>query len=228
MMFALGNKGCLSEHVRINAKFAFAIPESIPFEYAGPLMCAGTTVFAPFRVHNIRPGQTVGVIGIGGLGHLALQIGKAYGCIVYAFSSSTSKEAEARQFGAHHFINTTDAESGKTAVGKLDFLLMTAGGMRGIDWNYLFSTLAPEGTMVLMGAASHEPIPVPPGSVIMGQRRVAGSAAGSVAHTQEMLQFCGLHNIRPQIETFSVSQINEAFKKTRDSNVRYRAVVLFP
>jgi len=226
MMFAQGNRGCLSEHVRIKAKFAFAIPEGIPFEYAGPLMCAGTTVFSPFREHNIQPGQHVGVIGIGGLGHLAIQIAKAYGCVVTAFSSSSDKETEARHFGAHHFVNTSEA-SPKVEKNSIDFLLMTAGGMRGINWDFFFSVLAPNATFIFMGAASHEPIPVPLQSLIMGQRRVAGSAAGSVAHTTDMLKFCAAHKIRPQIETFPVSKINEAFEKTRQGNVRYRAVILF-
>jgi len=227
MMFAATNKGCLAEYVRINSKFAFPIPSGIAVEHAGPLMCAGTTTFAPFREYNIKPGDHVGVVGIGGLGHLALQFAKAFGCEVWAFSSSADKEAEAKGFGSHHFINTTVESSSKGAVGKLDFLLMTAGGSRGISWPYLLSTLAPNGTLVVMGAASHDDIPVSVFPFVFGQKRLVGSAAGSSALTADMLHFSALHKIKPVIEIFPTSKINEAFDRVRSGKVRYRAVVQF-
>jgi len=225
MMFAKNNKGCLAEYVRINSKFVFPIPAGIDVLHAGPLMCAGTTTFAPFREHNIKSGEKVGVVGIGGLGHLAIQFAKAFGCDVWGFSSSADKEAEVKGFGAHHFINTTDEASTKTAVNQLDFLLMTAGGSRGVSWPYLLSTLAPNGTLVIMGAASHEDIPVNPFALVMGQKRVAGSAAGSSALTADMLNFSALHKIKPVVEVFPSSKINDAFDKVKKGTIRYRAVV---
>jgi len=226
MIFTLGNKGCFGEYVRIDARFAFPIPKELPVEYAAPLMCAGATVFAPFYNHNIRPGQTVGVIGIGGLGHLAIQIAKAYGCQVYAFSNSPAKEKECRHFGAHHFINMKDEASRNSAVGKLDYLLMTASGSD-VNYAYYLNALKKLGTLVIMGAGGLTDIPVSPAALILGQRSVAGSAAGSIHVYKKMIEFCALHHIHPTIEKFEVKDINKAIERVRSGEVRYRAVIMF-
>eukprot|EP00743_Colponemidia_sp_Colp-15_P001042 GILK01001148.1.p1 GENE.GILK01001148.1~~GILK01001148.1.p1 ORF type:complete len:343 (-),score=45.04 GILK01001148.1:91-1119(-) len=223
MMFARSN-GCFSEVLRINCRYAFKIPSGYDMKFAGPLMCAGTTVFAPFVNHNIRPGDRVGVIGIGGLGHLALQIARAWGCQVTAFSSTPDKEAEAKSFGAHHFVSFKDADWTSKAANSLDFLLMTASGGN-LDWKGLVRSLDNDGVMVLMGV-SHTDIPVSPVDLILGQRSIAGSAAGSQAVTQQVINFCALHDIKPQIETFPFDQCNEAIERVKANSVRYRAVLL--
>jgi len=188
-------------------------------------MCAGVTVFAPFRNHNIKPGDTVGVCGIGGLGHLALQIGKAFGCEVYAFSGSANKEAECKTLGAHHFINTSDETSKNSAIGKLNFMLMTASGP-GVDYKYLMKTLAPNGTLVMMGITGYTDIPVSP-LELLAQKKLCGSASGSLASYDDMLKFCAFHKIAPVIETWPVKQINDAIQKVKSGEIRYRAVVMF-
>jgi len=226
LIFQGGEIGCFSEFVRIEEKFAFKIPEGIKIEHAGPLMCAGITVFAPFRNHNIKAGDRVGVVGIGGLGHLALQIAKAFGCEVSAFSTSSDKEAESKQFGAHHFYNTKDDSSKKSAIGKHDFVLMTAGGPD-VDYKYLMATLAPGGKLIIMGVSGLSDILVSPADLIMNQKTLCGSAAGSQAISLDVLRFCALHNISPTIQTWPVSSISDAIETVKSGKIRYRAVVLF-
>jgi len=226
LMFAGDAKGCFAETVRIDSKFAFPIPDGIPAESAGPLMCAGVTVFAPFRNHNIKPGDVVGVCGIGGLGHLALQIARAFGCEVYAFSTTSKKEEECKKFGAHYFINTSDEASKNSAIGKVNFLLMTASGPN-VDYKYLMRTLAPNGTLILLGVTGMADIAVSPIELLFGQKKLCGSAAGSMACCLDMLKFCAHHQIRPKIETWPVKQINDAIAKVKSGDIRYRAVVIF-
>jgi len=224
MMFKGGNKGAFSEFMRIKADWAIQIPSSIPIEKAGPLMCAGTTTYAPFKVFNVKPGQSVGVVGIGGLGHLSLQFARAWGCQVYAFSRGTSKETEAKHFGAHHFVNSEDPKELAKINGTLDFLMVTAGGP-GIDFGALMQTLGPNGTMVIMGIIAPE-LKVSVMELIMNQKRVVGVAAGSTTTSKEMLKFAALHKIYPQTEEFSFDKINEAIDHTASGKARYRAVLI--
>jgi len=225
-MFMGKEKGCFGDYVRIEAKFAFKIPEGIKIEDAGPLMCAGATVFAPFRLHNITSGSSVGVVGIGGLGHLALQFAKAFGCEVYAFSTSADKEEECKKLGAHKFINTSDETSKKSAIGKIDYLMMTASGS-GMDYKYLMQALASNGTLIILGITGVADIPVSPIDLVLNQKTIVGGAAGSRAVYLDMLQFCALHHIKPIIQTWPVSQINDAIAVVKSGKIRYRAVVLF-
>jgi uncharacterized zinc-type alcohol dehydrogenase-like protein len=224
MMFKEGAKGAFSEFMRIKADWAIKIPDGIPIDKAGPLMCAGTTTFAPFRTCDIRPGDAVGVLGIGGLGHLSLQFARAFGCEVYALSRGTSKEAEARTLGAHHFVNTDDADRMNAITGKLNYLMVTAGSSN-LDFGVLMKTLAANGTLVLMGIIGHE-VKVSVMELIMGQKKVTGIAAGSTATTYEMLHFAALHKIIPQTEPFPFANINEAIQHVADGKARYRAVLL--
>jgi uncharacterized zinc-type alcohol dehydrogenase-like protein len=224
MMFKDGAKGAFSEFMRIRADWAIKIPDSIPIEKAGPLMCAGTTTFAPFVNWDIRPGQSVGVVGIGGLGHLSLQFARAYGCEVYALSRGMGKEVESKHFGAHHFVNTEDASQVKSIAGRLDYLMVTAGGPN-VDLGGLMSTLASNGTMVIMGMIGVE-VKVPLMELIMGQKRVVGVAAGSTTTTKEMLKFAALHKIYPTVEPFPFDKINEAIEHVAQGKARYRAVLM--
>jgi len=226
LMFAGNGKGCFSEYVRIEARFAFKLPEGMKIEDAGPLMCAGITVFAPFRNLNITAGSRVGVVGIGGLGHLAIQIAKSFGCEVTAFSTSTNKEDECKKLGAHHFINTNDETSKNSVISKLDYLLMTASGS-GVDYKYLMRTLDANGQMVIMGLTGMADIPVNPIDLVLGQKKLSGSAAGSAAIYLDTLRFCSLQNIKPIIQTWPVDKINDAIQTVKSGAIRYRAVVLF-
>jgi len=216
--------GTFSEGLVINYKFAIPIPDEIPTHLAGPLMCAGTTVFAPFRNLNIKPGQHVGVVGLGGLGHLAIRFAKAFGCEVTAFSRGTSKEADAKKFGSHHYINTT-APLTEQVSSLLDYILITASGPS-VDYGALLTCLKFNGKLVIIGATGAE-IKVPLFALLVGQKSITGSAAGSFGLTSDMLEFAALHKVFPDVEVFSQNQFNEAIEKVKEGKVRFRAVVKF-
>lgn len=226
LMFMQGKSGAFGEVVQIDERYAVPIPDAIPLEYAGPLMCAGTTVFAPFVNHNIRPGDRVGVVGIGGLGHLALRFARAMGCVTTAFSRSDSKKAEAEGFGAKLFVSTGDQEQVKAAAGSQDFLLITASGPD-VNWDQLLALLDAGGSLIIMGFTSMAPIPVSPVQLISGQKKVCGSAGGSLHVTKSMLDFVAANQCFPQIEVMPVEQINEAMRKVSQNQVRFRAVLKF-
>eukprot|EP01126_Amoeba_proteus_P047493 TRINITY_DN541_c0_g1_i1.p1 TRINITY_DN541_c0_g1~~TRINITY_DN541_c0_g1_i1.p1 ORF type:complete len:229 (+),score=46.65 TRINITY_DN541_c0_g1_i1:530-1216(+) len=227
-MFA-NNIGTFSEEMVINFKFAIPIPDEIPTTHAGPLMCAGTTVFAPFRNLNIKSGDHVGVVGIGGLGHLALRFAKAFGCRVTAFSRGTEKEGAARSFGAHHYIDTSSTNF-STQVGsgipQLDVILVTASGPS-VDYVQLVRCLAFNGKVVIIGATGHE-IKVSLVELLVGQKAIVGSAAGSYGLSSDMLEFAALHGVLPDVEIFNVDDCNAAVQKVKDGAIRFRAVLQFP
>jgi uncharacterized zinc-type alcohol dehydrogenase-like protein len=222
MMFAQ-NYGCFSDHLRINYRYAFKIPESLASEAAAPLMCAGTTVYAPFLKHQIGHGARVGVLGIGGLGHLALQFANKLGCEVYGLSNSTNKAEFCLKLGAHHFIDTSSANARSDLQGKLDYLLVTAGNGSG-TWEDLLHYLAPDGKLIQIGV-NPTPALLSPLTLLMGQKTVVGSAAGSSEVVQTMLNFAAVHQIQPIIEVFPFSKINEALDKVASGKVRFRAVL---
>lgn len=226
-MFAMGKAGAFGEKVQIDYRFAVPIPDALPLEYAGPLMCAGQTVFAPFVDHNIRPGDRVGVVGIGGLGHLALRFSAAMGCITTAISRSDAKKAEAEGFGAKHFVATGDAEQVAGAKSSQDFILMTASGP-GVDWAQLMGFLDTGGKIIIMGFTGFQPLPIPPVDLIMFSKQVVGSAGGSSHVVKAMLDFAAVHQVLPQIEVRPVEEINKAIDTVKDGSVRFRAVVKFP
>eukprot|EP01098_Paradermamoeba_levis_P010764 TRINITY_DN4535_c0_g1_i1.p1 TRINITY_DN4535_c0_g1~~TRINITY_DN4535_c0_g1_i1.p1 ORF type:complete len:337 (+),score=107.06 TRINITY_DN4535_c0_g1_i1:110-1120(+) len=214
--------GCFAEYVHIDYRYAFPIPDGYPFEYAGVLMCAGQTTFAPFQAQNILPGHRVGVFGVGGLGHLAIMLAKAYGTEVTAISTSLSKEEDCKKLGSKYFVNVKDPESVKARAGSLDFVLSTAPAS---DWGPIFQLLAPGGKLIIIGAATSLNIPVM--DLVMNQKAVVGSAASNRGSTTDMLRFVHLHSIFPQIEKFPFSQINEAIQRVKENKVRYRAVCFF-
>lgn len=226
LMFMEGKTGSFGQYVHIDERYAIPIPSAIPMECAGPLMCAGCTVFSPFVEHDIRPGDRVGVLGIGGLGHLALQFAKAWGCEVTAFGRSDTKKAEAESFGAQHFVVTSKAEEVAAAKDSIDFLLVTASGPE-LDWAQLFGFLANGGQIVVMGFTGMTPIPVPPMAMIMKQCGIVGSAGNTRGAAHQMLEFAALHGIKPQIEVLSIAEINLAIKKVTEGTVRYRMVLKF-
>lgn len=187
-----------------------------------PVLCGGITVFYPLLLADIKPTARVGVIGIGGLGHMALLFARAWGCEVTAFSSSPEKEAEARGFGADHVINSRDPEALKRAANSLDFILSTVNVP--LDWEAYIAALRPQGRLHLVGAVT-QPLTVPLFPLLLGQKSISSSPTGSPAAIAIMLNFAARHHIQPTIETFKFSEINDALEKLRHGKPRYRIVL---
>ena len=185
-------------------------------------MCGGITVFNPLLLWKVKPTARVGVIGIGGLGHMALQFAKSWGCEVTAFSSSPEKEAEARGFGADHFINSRDPEALKKAANSFDFILSTVNVP--LDWNAYIAALRPQGQLHLVGAVT-QPLSVPLFPLLAGEKSLSASPTGSPAAIATMLDFAARHNVAPQTEHFPMSNINEAFARLESGKARYRIVL---
>ena len=217
----VGHRGGFATHVRTHWAWAIPLPEELDFAEAGPLLCGGVTVFAPLAMHA-RPTDRVGVIGIGGLGHLAIKFAAAYGCDVTAFTSSESKFGEARGFGADHVVSSRDSAAIKKLGGRFDLLINTANVK--LDWDALIGTLAPNGRLHVVGAVP-EPIPVAAFSLILQQRSVSGSPAGPPTAIATMLDFAARHEIAPQNEHFPMSKLNDAFARLESGKARYRIVL---
>ncbi|MFA7308121.1 MAG: NAD(P)-dependent alcohol dehydrogenase [Hyphomicrobium sp.] len=218
----VGRHGGFADRVRVQWPWAAPIPEGLKAEEAGPLMCGGVTVFTPFRAFDVRPTDRVGVVGIGGLGHLALQFAKAWGCEVTAFTSNDSKADEARGFGAHNIVNSRNEGAIKKAAGTLDLLIVTVNVP--LDWRAMLATLRPKGRLHFVGAVL-EPIPVHAFDIIMTQRSVSGSPNGAPTTTAQMLNFAARHNILPQTEHFPLAKVNDAMQHLLDGKARYRIVL---
>ena len=218
----VGNHGGFANKLRALADFAYKIPDGLDSASAAPLLCAGITVYTPLRTYINYPGQKVGVIGIGGLGHLAIKFARAMGAEVTAFSTSPDKENEAKEFGSHHFCNWKSEAEIKAHAGTLDLLLSTVSAE--IDWDKAFSLLANNGVFCLLGIpVSILNIPLIP--LIFGQKAVVGSVVGGRRFMKEMLEFAAIHQIKPMIETMPISQINEAMDKVAANKARYRIVL---
>jgi alcohol/geraniol dehydrogenase (NADP+) len=218
----VGNHGGFADRIRVDSRFAFPLPESIESETAAPLMCAGITVYSPLRHYGVRSSDRVGVIGIGGLGHLALQFANAMGCEVTAFSSSPGKAEEAIILGAHHFVNSSDAAALEKAAGSVDFLLSTVNA--DLDWSAYMNVVRPNGMLCVVGVTP-SPIAVHPMTLIMSRKSIGGSPIGSRATIREMLDFAARHGIQAQAETMPMDQVNEAIDRVRQNKARYRMVL---
>lgn len=218
----VGHYGGFADRMRAHWAWTIPLPDGIDPSAAGPLLCGGITVFNPFYSFGVKPTAHVGVVGIGGLGHMALKFAAAWGCEVTAFTSSQSKADEARSFGAHHIIATRDADALQKAANTLDLLLVTVNVP--LDWLTMIALLKPEGRMHVVGAVL-EPIPVPALSLIMGQRSVSGSPTGSPTDIAAMLQFAARHGIAPQVEHFPLAKVNEALEHLIAGKARYRIVL---
>lgn len=210
-----GNFGGFADRIRVNERFAFRIPDELPTESAAPLLCGGVTVYTPLRAHAGK-GSRVGVIGIGGLGHLALQFARAIGCEVTAFSRVADKKSQARGFGADHFL------TGDPARDSLDLILNTAHASP--DMDVYLGALRPKGVFCQLGAAP-VPLAVPSMPLIGGSRSVTGSAIGSPAIIREMLAFAAWHGIAATTEVVPMREVNEALDRTRRNLARYRMVL---
>ncbi|WP_372919444.1 NAD(P)-dependent alcohol dehydrogenase [Salegentibacter sp.] len=214
--------GGYSEQVVVDKKFVLRIPENIDAKAAAPLLCAGITTYSPLRHWNVKKGDKVGVIGLGGLGHMGVKFAHALGAHVVMITTSPSKSEDAKKLGAADVLISKNEDEMKKHAGTFDFLLNTIPV--GHDMNPYVALLKRDATMVLVGAI--EPLdPVHGGGLIGGRKRIAGSVIGGIKETQEMLDFCGEHNIVSDIEIIDMQNINEAFERVVNSDVKYRFVI---
>ena len=218
----VGRHGGFATHVRGHWAWVTPLPDGIDPTKAGPLFCGGITVFNPIVQLGVKPTDRVGVIGIGGLGHLALKFLRAWGCEVTAFTSSESKREEARQLGAHHVVNSRDSNQLAKIAGSLDVILSTVNVT--LDWQALIGVLAPKGRLHTVGAIA-EPIQLAAFPMISGQKSLSGSPLGSPATTASMLAFCARHRIEPTTEFFPLSKVNDALEHLRSGKARYRIIL---
>ena len=214
--------GGYADRVRANARFVVPIPDALDSEHAAPLLCAGITVYNPMRINGINPSSRVGVVGIGGLGHLAIQFARVFGAEVTAFSTSPAKEEEARALGAHQFVNSLESKNMKDAVGTLDFILTTVNADQ--DWNAYIQCLRPNGTLWFVGVPP-APISVHAFPLISGLRTIGGSPVGSPSRLREMFDVAARHGVKASTELFPMAKANEAIEKVKKGKVRYRAVL---
>ncbi len=215
-------QGGYSTHVVVDADFVLSVPEGLDGAAAAPLLCAGITTYAPLRRWGAGPGTRVAVVGLGGLGHMAVKIAHALGAEVTVLSQSLKKQEDALRLGADHYHATSDPETFARLAGRFELIINTVSA--GVDMNAYLELLAVDGVMVLVGAGP-EPLTVD-GSLLVGARRtVAGSMIGGIALTQEMLEFCAEHGIGADIEVIAADQVNEAYERVLASDVRYRFVI---
>lgn len=217
----VSNHGGFADRVRLDGRFAFPIPEGLASENAAPLLCGGATVYSPLR-RWARPSMRVGVVGIGGLGHLALQFARAMGCEVTAISSTPDKEVEARSFGAHRFLATREAKALSSAASSLDFILSTVFVTP--DWEGLVGALRPNGVLCLVGATS-EPLSVQAFALLAGQKSVTGSAIGGRPAIREMLAFAARHGVAAKVQLRPLAEADAALGEVRKGRARYRVVL---
>ena len=214
--------GGYADRVRANARFVFPIPEPLSSEQAAPLLCGGITVYSPLRSHEINPSSRVGIIGIGGLGHMAIQFARVFGAEVTAFSTSAEKEREALQLGAHRFVNTRESRALKEVAGSLDFVLSTVNADQ--DWSVYVQALRPAGSLCFVGVPP-KPVTLQAFPLIAGMRAITGSPIGSPARVREMLDVAARHGVKAMTQSFPMASVNDALAKVKKNKVRYRAVL---
>lgn len=221
----IGRHGGFADKVRASASSVVALPEGMDMATAGPLFCGGITVYNPLKQFNIKPTDKVGVIGIGGLGHMALQFLNAWGCEVTAFTSTDSKREEALEMGAHDTVNSKDSSALKAAANRFDLIVSTVNVT--LDWAGYLGTLAPRGRLHFVGLTL-EPLSIGVMSLMSKQLSVSSSPIGSPTTIAEMLEFANRHNIKPVTETFAFEDINQAIDRLRSGEARYRVVLAQP
>jgi len=218
----VGHHGGFADKIIAASNSVILIPEGIDLESAGPLFCGGVTVFNPLMQFGVKPSDKVAVIGIGGLGHMALQFFNAWGCEVTAFTSSEDKKQQAKDMGAHFTLDSCNPDEIAAAAGRFNFIISTVNVK--LDWNLYLSTLSSRGRLHFVGATL-APLDINVFSLLAGQRSVSGSPVGSPATITTMLEFANRHNIKPIIEKFRFDQVNEAIAKLRSGDIHYRAVL---
>jgi uncharacterized zinc-type alcohol dehydrogenase-like protein len=215
--------GGYSERIVVTENFVVRIDDRLDPKSAAPLLCAGITTWSPLRHWKVGPGSKVAVIGLGGLGHMGLKFAKALGAEVTLFTRSPGKEDEARRLGADHVVLSTDPVQMQAVAGQFDFILDTVPNPH--DLNPYLATLALDGVHCLVGQLQPLDPPVNAGALIFGRHAVTGSAIGGIAETQEMLDFCAEHGISADVEMIDIQDINEAYERMLNSDVRYRFVI---
>lgn len=214
--------GGYSNTIVTNEDFVLKVPESLDLAATAPLLCAGITTYSPLKHWKVGKGHKLAVLGLGGLGHMGVKFGVAFGAEVTVLSTSPKKEADAKKLGAHNFVVTTDPEQVEAAKNSFDFILDTVSAEH--DFGLYLSMLKTSGTHILVGLPA-EVLKVPPFSIVGGRKSVAGSSIGGIQETQEMLDFCAEHNIVSDIELIDIKDITEAYDRMEKGDVRYRFVI---
>lgn len=213
--------GGYSKRITVDENYVLRIPQGIPLQRAAPLLCAGITTYSPLKRFGVTTGQQVAVVGLGGLGHMAVKLAKAMGARVTVLSHSPGKQSDAKQLGADEFIATRDTTVFKTHAGRFDFILDTVSAQH--DYNAYLGLLRRGGTMVVVGLP--QPSPVAAGVLINGRRRLAGSLIGGIHETQEMLEFCATHGVAADVEVIPIQDVNSAYDRLVKGDVHYRFVI---
>jgi Zn-dependent alcohol dehydrogenases len=213
--------GGFSENIVVDENYVLHVPEKLDLASAAPILCAGITVYSPLKHWKAGPGKKIGIIGIGGLGHMAIKIAKAMGAYVVVFTTSQSKIEDAKRLGANEAILSSDPKQMKSQT-KFDMILDTVSAAHNV--NAYLNLLKVDGSMVIVGLPA-EPLPVAAFNIVHGRRSFSGSNIGGIAETQEVLDFCAKHNITADIELIQVNQINQAFERLQKGDVKYRFVI---
>jgi uncharacterized zinc-type alcohol dehydrogenase-like protein len=214
--------GGYSDKIVVNEEYVLRIPENLPMDASAPLLCAGITLYSPLMHWNVGPGKHVAIVGLGGLGHMGVKIAHALGAEVSVISQSLRKREEAKRLGADHFHASADPDTFNKLKSTFDLIINTVSA--GIDWNQYLSLLKVDGTMVVVGAPETA-VPVSAFAIIPGRRSLSGSMIGGIHETQEMLDFCGRHNITSDIEVIPIQGVDAAYERVINSDVRYRFVI---
>jgi uncharacterized zinc-type alcohol dehydrogenase-like protein len=214
--------GGYSNHIVVNEAFTLRVPETLPLAGVAPLLCAGITTYSPLRQWKVGEGHRVGVMGLGGLGHMAVKLAAAMGAEVTVLSTSPNKEADAKALGAHKFVVTKDAEALKSVTNYFDFIINTVSAP--LDMSLYVNLLRRDGTMILLGVPPEAP-QLHAFNLIAKRRRIAGSLIGGIDETLEMLDFCARHNIVSDVEVIPINYINEAYERMLKADVKYRFVI---
>jgi uncharacterized zinc-type alcohol dehydrogenase-like protein len=214
--------GGYSERVVVDENYVLSVPANLDLAAAAPLLCAGITTYSPLKNWKVGPGKKVGIVGIGGLGHMGVKLAKAMGAYVVVITTSASKTEDAKRLGADQVILSSDPEQMKANAGTLHFILNCVSAQHNI--NAYLMLLKRDGQLTLVGAPA-EPLPVAPFALIPGRKSFSGSMIGGIPETQEMLDFCGKHNITSDIELINIQDINTAYERMIKGDVKYRFVI---
>jgi uncharacterized zinc-type alcohol dehydrogenase-like protein len=211
--------GGYSEHIVVDEHFTLRIPAHLDLAGVAPLLCAGITTYSPLRHWKVGPGKKVGIVGLGGLGHMGVKFARAFGAHVVVFTTSPSKRDDALRLGAHEVVNSRDAAEMSKHAGSFDFILDCVSAQH--DINAYLGLLTVDGNLTLVGAPE-KPLPVSSFALLFGRKSLSGSLIGGIAETQEMLDFCGEHGITADVEIIAIQQINEAYERMIRGDVKYR------
>jgi Zn-dependent alcohol dehydrogenases len=214
--------GGYSTQIVVDEKYTLKVSSDLPLEGVAPLLCAGITTYSPLRHWKVGKGHKVGVLGLGGLGHMAVKLAASFGAEVTMLSGSRSKEADSKRLGAHHFVLTSDEEAMKRLDNHFDFIVDTVSAPH--DYTKYLNTLDTDGVMICVGAPP-EPTPIPAFSLLSQRRSIVGSLIGGIPETQEMLDYCAEHGITSDVEIIPIQQINEAYERMMKGDVKYRFVI---